>query len=248
MSFARRVFKIVRESDIVLEVVDARFPKLMRNAELEGLALRYGKKLVIVLNKSDLVSKRKAEKEKNELEKAFPAVFVSAPKKQGMGQLRTLLGGLVKGKKAKVAVVGYPNTGKSSVINALAGRRAAGVGAEAGHTKGEQWVKISEDVVLLDSPGIIPFEEKDEFALCLMGAKRVQSLQDVEGAGIQFVNWLQQESPSLLKELGGNSTDAEQALEEIAFKHGKLQKGGIADLKATSSWLLQQWQKGRFKL
>ncbi len=248
MSFARRVWKVVSESDIVLEVLDARFPHLMRNATIEEQCKRKGKKLVLVLNKSDLISKRSAEKLKVELSKEAPSVFVSAPKKQGIGQLRAMLASMVKKESAKVAVVGYPNSGKSSLINALAGRRAASVGAEAGHTKGEQWVRISENVTLLDSPGVIPFEEQEEFLLCLLGARRVQSLTDVESVGIEFVQWLQKEHPQLLKELGGTSADAETALEEIAFKHHKLAKGGSADLSATAAWMLQQWQKGHWKL
>lgn len=226
-----RAREVVKQSDLLLEVLDARFPQQSRNKEMEEHAVREGKKILLVLNKSDLVSKNKAEKFKKELEEEFPCVFVSAKERKGINRLRQKISEIGKG---RIGVIGYPNTGKSSVINALKGRKTAPISIKAGFTKGQQYVKLNEKILLIDSPGVIPFKERDEFFLALIGAKNPEQLKDTEATALKLLEMLGEKEP-------------EKRLEEIALEKKKLLKKGIPDTKAASKILLQQWQKGKIK-
>ena len=154
-------------------------------------------------------------------------------------------------KRAKIAVIGYPNTGKSSLLNALAGRKAARTSAQAGFTRGAQFVRISKNALLIDSPGIIPFKQRSEFELMLVAAKSPNQLQDIEGAALQLIEWLQKQGTGTLKREFGipeSETDAEKTLGKIAVKKKRLSRGGKPDLGATAMLLIKEWQEGKIKI
>jgi ribosome biogenesis GTPase A len=156
------VKEVIRISDIVLEVLDARFIEQTRNKELEQMILGMGKKIVFLINKADLIDVQ-ALKDSGKLEDLKPYVLFSCKTKMGRGDLRTRI--KIEAKKEKqdkrthVGIIGYPNTGKSSIINLLTGRRAAGTAAAAGFTKGIQKVRLVKGVLLLDTPGVMPEKE-----------------------------------------------------------------------------------------
>jgi ribosome biogenesis GTPase A len=240
----------VKQSDLVLEILDARLSGLTRHFELEQKILRKGKKLLLVLNKSDLISKKTAEREKKELEKTAPTVFVSGTKKKGIARLRLQLRKMAGDKKITVAIIGFPNTGKSTILNALAGRRAAKVSAQAGFTRGRQLVKLDENVFLVDTPGVIPYEQRNEFELMLVNSKSPNQLQDIENNALQLIEWIAKQNPGALKEAYGIEwkNDSEEFLEKVAQKKGKLSKGGNANRNAVSFLLIQDWQKGKIRV
>jgi ribosome biogenesis GTPase A len=191
---------VVRISDIVLEILDARYVEETRNLEVEADVLRQRKKLIFVLNKSDLVDEKDVKLPKD----MRPFVFISATKGKGSRDLkgkiqmeakrilkafsegtqkmgssgkfskikdkerRDALAKAEKGKVVKsvrserrvhVGVIGYPNAGKSSVINMITKRAAAKTAKQAGFTKGMQKIKMSEGILILDTPGVIPASE-----------------------------------------------------------------------------------------
>lgn len=251
MGLFGHALKAVKQADIILEVLDARFPQETRNTDIEQKILHRGKKLVFVLNKSDLVGKERAEVLKKEMRKTAPCVFVAAQKRLGIGKLKGEIMRLVGEEEVKVAVLGYPNTGKSSVINALAGRKAARTSAQAGFTRGEQYVRIAKNLLLIDSPGIIPFAQRSEFELMLVASKSVNQLQDIEGNALELIEWLQKQNPLCLKKSFGIETegrDAEEILAEIALKKRRLLKGAKPDLNAAAAVLIKDWQRGAIKL
>ncbi len=243
--FLKRVLRIIETADIVVEVVDARFVQETRNRRMEEHAMRKGKNLLIAINKSDLSTAQELEKQKREL--AFPSVFLSSKNRKGIGRLKQAIGKIAAGKKARIAVIGYPNTGKSSVINFLSGRHAARVSSKAGFTRGEQFVRVSENILLIDSPGIIPFEERNPYKLALMGAKNPEQLDDIELAGIMLIQFLQERFPQKIWKITGKTTEKspEELLELIARKWNRLQKHGIPDKEATAKILLKKWQGGK---
>ena len=130
--FLKIVKDIIRISDIVLQVLDARFIKETRNIEFEKLIKTQDKKIINVLNKSDLIkSKERIDEELNYIK---PYVYVSAKNKTGIKELRDKIKILVKKrdfvdkdmkKRAQVGIIGYPNTGKSTLINLLTGKSSA---------------------------------------------------------------------------------------------------------------------------
>jgi ribosome biogenesis GTPase A len=127
-SYKVMVKDVIKKADILLEVVDARFPDETRNSEVERDIARSKKPFIIVLNKCDLVSKETIEKTKIRLSKIAPTVFVSSKERFGTTMLRHKILEIagIKGRNILVGSLGYPNTGKSSVINGVAGKHKAG--------------------------------------------------------------------------------------------------------------------------
>lgn len=160
--FPKLVREIISKSDIVLEILDARFFEKTRNPDFEKMVHGFRKKLIFVFNKADLVdiNDLKLKIEKSELK---PYSILSCKNHEGMSKMRNLIKMEAKklnlGREAYVGVIGYPNTGKSSIINFLVGRHVARTSKEAGFTKGVMQVKLSPSLFILDSPGIIPEAE-----------------------------------------------------------------------------------------
>ena len=284
---------VVRISDIVLEVLDARFVDEMRNAEVEADVLKKGKKLVYVLNKCDLVSRRDIEKR---LAKDIrPFVFISATKGIGIRDLRARIkmeakkilkgfsGGMgVEGmgvwdikdkgkeivngmrgvKRVHVGVIGYPNAGKSSVINMITKRGVAGVGKQAGFTKGMQKIRMNDEILVLDTPGVISGDryssESESFAKDVkVGARTYSDVRDPEGAVAfllleekQQVSGVRcQVSESRIEKFYGIKVDGDvdRLIEELGRKKGFLGKGGVVDIDRTARLILRDWQEGKIK-
>ena len=247
--FFQRLHRIIDQSNLLLEVLDARFPELTRNFGVEKKILARQKSLVFVLNKSDLVEKQTLLREKKGLEQIAPCVFLSATERKGVIRLREEIGKIIGSRKVIIGIIGYPNTGKSSIINALAKKNAAKTSSKAGFTRGEQFVKISDKIMLIDSPGIIPYNQKNEFELMLVGSKNAEQLHDSETEALRLIEWIIRKNPCAIKNnFGIEETDAEKVLEEIAFKKRKLLKGGLPDTQTTAKLLIQDWQKAKIKV
>ena len=240
------VNQLIREADIVLEVLDARMVQETRNKEIEDKIARSGKKLIYVVTKCDLAGKEHLEKVKKEL---TPSIFVSATKHYGTSMLLQKIMQISKGEDATVAVVGYPNVGKSSVINALKGRQSASVSSTPGHTKGIQKIKINKKIYLIDSPGVLAYQENDVIALVLTGSKDPARLKDPELAAMRLLTlFLEQDKKAKIEEayqITLQENEAEPLLEEIAMKKHRLKKGNIPDTETTARILLHDWQKGK---
>ncbi|MBT4174157.1 GTPase RsgA [archaeon] len=231
------VNKVIKYSNIIIEVLDARFPELTRNQEIEDKIKR--KKLILVLNKCDLVDKKEVEawaKEHN-------ALFVSATKRLGTTMLKRKIISLSKG-KTTVGVLGYPNTGKSSIINVLAGRRAAKTSPQSGYTKGRQLIRMSPNIYLFDTPGVLPYKEKDELKHSLTSTKDFTKVKDPETVAFELIKL---KKTTIQKFYKLESDDPEELLEELGQKLGKLKKGGKVNFDATARIILKDWQRGKIK-
>lgn len=248
--------KIIQMSDIILEILDARFIQETRNPELEKQIKKQDKKIIYVFNKADLVDLRKIKEE--EIGSLTPKVFVSCITRKGGKELRNkikitahnVLKPVDKALgKITVGIIGYPNTGKSSIINLLVGKPSAGIGADAGFTKGIQKVNLTSNIVLLDSPGVIPKKEYSSSNIMAMsqhtkvGARSSSQVKYPEVA----VSEIMREFPSLLENFYRIDADgnAETLIEELGRRKGLLVKGNEIDEDKTARMILKDWQEGR---
>ncbi|MFH1638684.1 MAG: GTPase [Candidatus Woesearchaeota archaeon] len=234
------VNSVISKSDIILEVLDARFPYETRNEEIEAKVRKSQKTILYIFNKCDLVEKRELEKLKLK-----PSVFISATKHLGTSILMKSLARLAAKKKVVIGVVGYPNTGKSSVINALKGRSSASSSPQSGHTKGEQLIKISKNIYLIDTPGVLPYKEKDEVKHSLIGSLDFSRVKDPEDTVLKII---QKYSRAIEKHYGVRHDAPEEVLENIAVKKNNLKKGGKPDIKTTATAILRDIQRGKLTL
>ncbi len=292
---------VVRISDIVLEVLDARFIEETRNLEIEKDILDKNKILVYILNKIDLVD---ADKIKKTLPKWMkPYVLVSATKGAGLKDLKArikmeakrILALRTKGDKGEgnekkddedsvvkdldskkrihVGVIGYPNTGKSSVINFITRRGVAKTAKQAGWTKGMQKIRMSKNILILDTPGVIPdskysTEENSFMKDVKVGARTYSDVKNPEDAVFYLMSAptpkdeknLTNEEKLAIEEAEKNSEaiekfygveakgDVEVLIEKLGKKKGFLGKGGKVDVDRTARIVLRDWQEGKIKV
>lgn len=254
------ITELIRISDVVLEVLDARFLEKTRNKSYEQKVLDAGKILVFVVNKIDMVD---VDKLKNNpiLNEIKPYVFISSKTRKGLRELRERIKIEIKRAKideskgfhrAQIGIIGYPNTGKSTLINILTGSGAARASPTAGFTKGLQKVRMTKDILIIDSPGVIPEEEDsnlDNESLkkhAEIGVKMFDKVKDPE----YIVYSLMKEHPGVIEKhykIEANG-DAELLLEKLGKELKLLKKGGEVDLDRTARVVLKDWQKGNIKL
>ncbi len=243
--FLKHINNIIEASQIIFEIIDARYPENTRNFELERKIMRKGKKIIIIINKSDLVEKEKLEKIKQLQKNKFRTIFVSAKNKDGINLIRKEIGMMKK--PLTIGIIGYPNTGKSTLINAIAGKGKGRVktSSKAGLTRGLQRIKLSEGVYILDSPGIIP-QKKEESDLFFVNSKNPNQLKDIEGTAIKLIREIGLEKITNYFEIE-NKNDEEKILEEIAKKQNLLSKGAKPDTQKAARYLLEKYHKTNFE-
>ncbi|MEM4605499.1 MAG: GTPase [Candidatus Pacearchaeota archaeon] len=247
------VNKVIEISDVVLEILDARFPEETRNKEIEEKIKSMGKRLIFVLNKCDLIDTKNASLP----EDIRPYVFVSCKKRWGSRILRNLIKDEIKYrnkkfKRAQVGIIGYPNTGKSSLINFLTGKPAAKTAQEAGFTKGIQKVRLSSNILLLDTPGVIPLEKysNDDPILikhhALVGARNYDKVKNPDFIVQDLLEKHSKEVCDFYKVEETKSAD--EFLDNLGRKKNFLVKGGEVDIDRTARLVLKDWQEGNFVL
>ncbi|MDV3103795.1 GTPase [Thermococcus waiotapuensis] len=247
----RVVREVIDEADLIIEVVDARDPIGTRNRKLERLIQESGKPLLIVMNKADLVPKEWAEEYKRKSE--VPVVFISARERKGTGILRNEIKKLARPlldekERVKVALIGYPNVGKSTIINALKGKRAVGTAPIPGYTKGKQLIRLSRRIWLLDSPGVVPIDDFDE--LVIKGGFPADKIEEPIKPALKLISRiLETRREAITEKFGIEEFESEEdVLRRIGEKRGMIKTGGEVDLEETARWLLREWQTGRFTL
>lgn len=257
-AFYKELLKVIEASDIILEVIDARDPEGTRSEELERRVLSYGnKRIALVLNKTDLVHPDVVSAWEEVLCQSFPVIQFRANTQQTLSQatkkakssetkgLNELMSFIKSnlGTTGKVGVVGYPNVGKSSIVNCLIGTKAAGVSSTPGFTRNLQEFEVDSRVQVLDCPGIVfasSEETKDDPQMVLRSVIKIDNLQDpftpVSGI-LQKVDPIQLMSQYAIPEF----VDLQSFLVSIARKRGKLRRGGTPDLESAAKIVLYDW-------
>jgi hypothetical protein len=244
---------VILRADIILEVVDARFPDETRNSDVERDVERSKKTYILVLNKCDLVPRDILERTKSRLSKIAPTVFVSCKDRLGTTMLlkKILEHTDIRGRDILVGVLGYPNTGKSSVINVLAGRHKAGTSSISGHTRGVQLVKADSHIMLLDTPGVIPFGENDECIQGVLSVKDPTHLKDPVDVAMKIIERFFAGNRTALESFYHvtlEGLDSCDAILLIGRKCNFLRKKGEVDETRTAVRVVNDWQKGLLRL
>lgn len=250
--------------DAVAEIVDARIPVSSRNPDLAGII--ENKPRIIILNKSDMADKTATDEWIIEYKKqGIIAVAFDAKSGKGINEfvkaVKTLLSdkldsyaakGMV-GRTLKVMVVGIPNVGKSSFINRMANRVKTKVENRPGVTRDNKWVRIDNNIELLDTAGVLwpKFEDKVVAErLAFTGAVKDQIL-DTEKLAYQLVEYLKNHYPERLVErykIDVSGDDIYELMLRIGKKRGMLISGGEIDTERTSNMLIDEYRSGKLGL
>lgn len=255
-TFPALLLQVVNDSDLVLQILDSRFVQETRNKEIEELILKQDKKILFVLNKSDLIKKAKIKKALTR--DMHPNILVSAINRDGGKKLRDKIKTLAKQIEKKndrerfsVGVIGYPNTGKSSIINLLIGKTSAKVGAKAGFTRGVQKLKLTQEILLIDSPGVIPREEysntdQEKMSLhTMVGARDYHRVKEPDVIVAQIVAL---DKKPFEKFYDLKIKDAEDFMEDLGIKKNILKKGGEVNIDQVARRIIRDWQEGKIKI
>ena len=249
----------VKLVDVIIELLDARAPLSSINENLEKAI--QNKKRLIVLTKIDLADANATKEWVDFLKQKYDNVLTLDLKNNGADAILSkaviALGKdkwakeMAKGMKPqpiRAMIIGIPNVGKSSLINRLAQRKAAGVQNKPGYTRGEQWIKVNKDFLLLDTPGILPMSyenQKKAANLALIGAIREDILPN-ETLSELLLAYLKEQYPNALNERFGieNITDRLTVLRQIAEKRKLVNSTGQNDLPRAESLLLKEFKDG----
>ena len=243
--------------DLVIEVIDARIPISSRNPIIDEIVK--DKKRVIILNKSDLSDRQANEKWADYFTKAGNLVLtMNCMSGAGVNQLFKLLNreqeaknkDQLRKKPLRMMIVGVPNVGKSSLINRMTGRKSAQTGDRPGVTRGKQWLTLTNNMQLLDTPGILwpKFEDpKAGLNLAFCGSIKDEVL-DTESLCLELIGVLQEEYPQLLIErykLDQVSETPLETMEDIATKRGFIRPGKKIDYERCAKTFLDEFRGGK---
>jgi nuclear GTP-binding protein len=247
------LYKVIDSSDILIQVIDARDPMGTRCKRIEDelkTKERRHKNMVFILNKCDLVPVWVTRAWISYLSQEYPtiAMHASITNPFGKSALLQVLRQLSKlhsdKKQISVGFVGYPNVGKSSVINTLMGSVVCPAAPIPGETKHWRYITLFKSIYLIDCPGVVPPNHTSPVSNVLKGAVRVEQLDDP----VEYIPHLMaQLRPEYIANQYGipawsNPIDF---LELYCRRSGKLKQGGEPDLKTGARMILQDWLMGR---
>ena len=256
----RQMKEDIKLIDLIIELLDARIPLSSRNPEIDNLG--QNKARLVLLNKADLAD----EKQNNKWieyfkKKGIVALKINSKNKQGIKEInnavniackkkieRNLKRG-IKNRPIRAMVVGIPNVGKSTFINAYAGKNCAKTGNKPGVTKGKQWIRLNKNLELLDTPGVLwpKFDDqKIGMHLAFIGSMN-DNILDVSELAFQLIKLLENLYPNAIKDRYSIEGDDNilQIMYQIAEVRGCKLKGNQPDLDKTSKIVLDDFRSGK---
>ena len=249
----REIIESLAKVDIVFELYDARIPFSSKNPMVDEIVKN--KPRLVLLNKSSIADKKTTKKWIDYYkEQGVLALDIDSINGYNINKIvdyskialketyekREKKG--IKSKQIKALIIGIPNVGKSTLINKLAKRKATNVGDKPGVTKAQSWIKVSDDLFLLDTPGVLWPKFEDQMVglrLAICGSIKDDILDKIDIA-YGAIEIIKERYPDLLKErykldaLDSN----EEIMEAIAKNRGCLLKGGEADILRCATLLL----------
>lgn len=257
--------RMIREQlklvDVVIELLDARIPLSSANPVIEEIIA--GKPRIVALNKADLADPRNTELWLSFFRgKGIVAIAVNSiggkgckelivqTEKAAQSKLQSLAAKGVRPRAVRAMILGIPNVGKSSLINRLRGSAVARTADKPGVTRGKQWIKISKNLEILDTPGVLwPKLEDQEaaFRLAATGAinDEVFDREEVVNklVSILRIDYLTQFVSRYRIIINAEMTN-QQVLEQIGIRRGCLRSGGIIDVENAGRILLTEFRAG----
>ena len=261
MTKAKRMMQEnIKLIDLVIELVDARIPLSSRNPDIDELGKN--KARLVLLNKADL-----AEDKWNDAwaeyfkKKGFSVVKVNSRKGGGIKSIQGVIREAcaekierdrkrgILNRPVRAMVVGIPNVGKSTFINALAGKACAKTGNKPGVTKGKQWIRLNKQVELLDTPGILwpKFEDQEVgLKLAFIGSIKDEVLQTEELAA-ELIHFLRTAYPEVLTDKYNIEMDEDDyvVLNHIAKSRNCIVRGNELDKEKAALLLLDDFRNGK---
>jgi ribosome biogenesis GTPase A len=255
----RQMQEDIKLIDLVIELADARIPASSRNPDIDELGKN--KYRLILLNKADLADKKRTEEWSAYFrEKGYAVVALDSRKTGGMKQITDVIMEAcrekierdrkrgIKNRPVRAMVVGIPNVGKSTFINSYAGKACAKTGNKPGVTKGKQWIRLSKEVELLDTPGILwpKFEDQQVgLRLALVGSIKDEIL-NVDELAISLITILLSDYPGMLAERYqvDESLPPVEILYGIAENRNCIGKGNELDYSRAAAILIDEFRSG----
>ncbi|TIB11589.1 hypothetical protein E3P89_01918 [Wallemia ichthyophaga] len=255
------LYKVIDSSDVIIHVLDSRDPEgTLCHSVLETVRKeRSHKQVILVLNKVDLVPTWVTAKWVKHLSRTYPtlAMHSNINNSFGKGALIQLLRQFSvlhsDRKQISVGLIGYPNVGKSSIINTLKKKKVCNVAPIPGETKVWQYVALMKRIYMIDCPGIVPASKNDtDTDTVLKGVVRVENLATPPehiGELLRRVRHEYLERTYQIKKpedgVWEGERGAQDVLEKIAKRTGKLLRGGQPDQNAAAKMLLNDWIRGK---
>ena len=259
--------------DLVIELLDARIPISSQNPETKKLMA--DKKRIVILNKSDLADEKENIKWVNKFESQnIPAILCNSNTGEGIQKITSRIEKLMEeekqkaeakgriGKIIRVMIIGVPNVGKSSLINRMAQKTSAQVGNRPGVTRQKQWIRLSNNIELLDTPGVLwPRLDNQKVALNLAytGTIKNEVLEEQDVAYNLLKYLIEEYRQNVIqryalrediidailhnKELEENEQIVE-IMNYIGEKRGAIAKGNRIDLEKVSRIILDDFRSG----
>lgn len=255
----RKLKEKINLVDVVIEVLDARIPLSSCYGNIKSLLGE--KPRLILLNKADLVSEQELEKWIKVIEEKYecPVLISDAKNSKDLNKIvskavelaepriqQLMAKGLLR-RSARVMVVGMPNVGKSSIINKLTRTSKTKVGAKAGVTRQQQWVKVNPKLDLLDTPGIIPMKQEDQ-----LRAKKLAFVNSVsenayenEAVAKELLEILGIKYKAKVKAHYNLGENDDLTLESISKSRNWIVKGAEPDITRTATFVLCDFRDGK---
>ena len=246
--------------DVIIELVDARIPYSSKNPDINTMA--NGKSRVLLLNKADLSDPEANLRWKEHYEKeGCHVLLLNSKNGAGIREVNAVIMEACREKlerdrrrgilnrPVRAMIAGIPNVGKSTFINAFAGKAITKTGNKPGVTKGKQWIRLNKSVELLDTPGILwpKFEDQSVgLRIALIGSINDEILVSSELA-YELCLFLTKTYPGALgtKYTVQECEDGNEMLRRIAAKRACLLKGGELDIEKAAGFIMDDFRNGR---
>lgn len=258
----RMIQEYIKKVDVVIELLDARIPRSSANPVI--IELINQKPHIILLNKVDLADPA-ATKEWTEFLASKGITVLAIDSKSGKGNkaliraveqlskpiIERWLNKGIRSRSIRTIILGIPNVGKSTLINSLAGSAATRTANKAGHTRGQQWVKIGKNMELLDTPGVLwpKLEDQRAAARLAMTGAISDDVYDLENVMKQLLGHLKDNTPEILVERyklkPEEMENFDDILENIGRRRGCLVSGGIVDLDKARRIVLADYRNAK---